>query len=302
MRFAANRQFLILLSQVVFIIILALYCYIKYGKEVHQKNTVKPVLIAIGNSFGFLILFMTLGYSIVAIPRHVLKMIITASSVREEMAQLDTIAHQKNELLIILENEYKLFKGLKENYTGNKQIEKWLNIGVKYFDSTIMSQFSSGIDSYYDEEMIKTTLKKITASMVRMKIKDIDWTNDAYRQLIRKEEEIKAKEAYYRKTQDTRQLYRRNWIIRGLFIFVLLMSLITMAIEVVIPFQRKFEFNIYKFFSKHINDYVVYYFYILIIIYLIVLFQYANMRIEIKYLYRLRIHDTNYGSLIFYIM
>lgn len=288
--------------QVVFICILAMYCYVKYGKEQGTKNTIKPVLVAIGNSFGFLILFMTLGYSIVALPRHALNMVITKSSVEKDVEELESITLQKQELLIILENEYKLFNCLKETYKGNAHIEKWLGIGMRYFDEKIMAKFSSGLDSYYDEEMVKTTMAKITASMVRMKIKDIDWTNDAYKQLNKREEEINATGAFYRQYKDTSKLSRRNWAIRSLFLFVLLMSLVTISAEVVIPFQRKFNFNVYHFFSKHINEYVVYYFYILVIIYLIVLFQYANMRIDIKYLYRLRVRDTNYGSLIFYIM
>lgn len=281
--------------------IVAIYCYYKLNKQHKTISMVESTLIALGNAFGFLIIFLAIGYSLVAIPRDTIKKTFTRKGVTQQMSRLDLLNAKKQELLIILENKYKLFKGIKEGYQGDERIEKWLDIGMAKMDQGIIAAFGSGMTSYYDEGAVNHALKNLTKKKVIKMVREIDWTNDSYKQTEKEEAQIKKTEIYYRKNRGSRKLKIFNWTIRICFILLLLLSLFTLAIEVSIPFQRKFKFNIYQEISKVTGEYAVYYFYLIIILYLVVLFNYANVQLELKYFYRLRKKGTDIGSILFYI-
>lgn len=402
-RFAIGRQLLVMIIQAIVVLLLAFYVYNKVKGTVNHQNVFHSTLltlVAIGNAFGFLIIFIAIGYSIVAIPRDIIGKSYTRNLVTREMAKLDTITAKRQELLIILENQYKTFKGIKETYNGDPEIEKWLKIGMEKLDQGIISKFTSEMNSFYDEAAIKHAMKGLTKRKVISLVKEIDWTNDSYLQLEHKEDSIKKRETYYRQNMGTKKLKRYNLCIRLFFFFFLFFSLFVLALEFCIPFEEKYKFSVYKSLSgtakedeakekangerlledieirtrdyqesndkqdkpeeyqpkqtelpvqeqpenteeptqeqpekteepnkpnpeetstpdeseskdqfkesvtskSSIRENFVYYFYIIIIFYLVILFQYANMQIELKYLYRLRKKGTNYGSIMFYLM
>ena len=293
---AFKKFFLILIIQ-----FLILSCFIIYLNKKHNRIEIYGILIALANSFGFFLIILALGYSLVALPRKIKNLRITSGHIFQKRIKLELISKKKDEYLILLENVYKLLYNLAikcEKKNGLFKID--LNQIKDLMDQNIIKNFQSGLDDYYDEEMITTTYNNLTKKFLKKKIKELKKNNIKFQKLKQKEKSINEYIKYYQKYKSTLRLKLRNLLIMILFIKSVIFSIISFLIEVLIPFQTKYNFNIYNLSSKIIGEKITYVIFVYFMFYLVICVIFSVMKIEIGTFYWLQKKNTSYSSLIFY--
>ena len=100
---------LTLLIMFAIFLVFLVYLMIKY------KNVdLYPILLALANSFGVFLIIFSLGYSLVSWPRFIYKKMYTENNVARQMNHIEKLIEKKEEIITMLENNYRLFFNCKK--------------------------------------------------------------------------------------------------------------------------------------------------------------------------------------------
>lgn len=97
----------LLIMLAVFLVFLV-YLMIKY-KDVELYS----ILLALANSFGVFLIIFSLGYSLVSWPRFIYKKLYTEKNVAKKMNYIEKMIEKKEEIITVLENNYRLLYNCK---------------------------------------------------------------------------------------------------------------------------------------------------------------------------------------------
>jgi hypothetical protein len=123
LKYALQRFFLIIIIQVFILGIFVIYLYRK-----HTRFEILAILIALANSFGFFLVILALGYSLVAIPRKIKNSIINEKHLNEKLIKLERIEKIKKETMIIIENNYKLLYHIAVKFSKENPFKQKIEI------------------------------------------------------------------------------------------------------------------------------------------------------------------------------
>ena len=276
--------------------------FVFYLHRKHNTIEIFGILIALANSFGFILIILALGYSLVALPRKIKNLRIIPQYISQKLIKLELISKKKDEYLIILENVYKLLYNLdkkcKEKKVNSFKID--LQKIKDLMDQRIIKNFQTGLEDSYDEEIIASTYNTLTKKFLKKKIKELKINNTKFLRLIEKEKKINKYIIYYQKYQKTFRLKIINFFIMIFFFLSVIFSTVSFFIEVIIPFQAKYSFNIYNLTSEVIGDKFTYILFVFLMFYIIICVIFSIMKIELGSIYFLQKSNTSYSSLIFY--
>ena len=111
-KYALKMMALTLLIMFAVFLVFLVYLMVKY-KDVDLY----PILLALANSFGVFLIIFSLGYSLVSWPRYIYKKMYTENNVAKKMNHIEKLIEKKEEIITLLENNYRLFFNCKKRNT-----------------------------------------------------------------------------------------------------------------------------------------------------------------------------------------
>lgn len=278
-----KRQCLVWLVQFVLIGSLLIYLYYKFG-----DFRFFPVLFAVNNSFGFLIIIVSLGYSLVSIPRHLKHMILDVPRIDETRDQINELTALNAELLIPIELEYKkAFHLIRHSTDIDDHTKKLLNERMLPEVLSILP----ALDTEFDSESLKK----------KPSVESLDSLNLKFLINSRKLRELKERVSYFEISKHTFKFKLRNFIVYNLMTNAVVFGAVVLFLEIFIPFEEKYNFNLFQYIAGKTSMSFAFMNSLNFIIYLIICVFYANLKIRIGTSYSLEKNLTSISAAVFFV-
>ena len=168
-KYAIKMMVITILAMVAVFLVFLVYVMIKY-----KNIQLYPILLALANSFGVFLIIFSLGYSLVSLPRFIYKKLYTEKNVALKMNYIEKMIEKKEEIVTILENNYRLLFNCKKR-NQDESLQDFYEKAVENFSLEVIEDLSFPLDQVFDKEVINSFLAKASKNMLLKKMQE---TND----------------------------------------------------------------------------------------------------------------------------
>ena len=168
-KYAIKMMVITILAMVAVFLVFLVYVMIKY-----KNIQLYPILLALANSFGVFLIIFSLGYSLVSWPRFIYKKLYTEKNVALKMNYIEKMIEKKEEIVTILENNYRLLFNCKKR-NQDESLQDFYEKAVENFSLEVIEDLSFPLDQVFDKEVINSFLAKASKNMLLKKMQE---TND----------------------------------------------------------------------------------------------------------------------------
>lgn len=262
---------------------LLFYLYKSYG-----NFRFFAVLVALNNSFGFLIIMTSLGYSLVSLPRTLKGRVLGPERVERLRAHIHSMTSLHTELLIPIELEYK-----KAFYFVKKEAET-TEEARRVISERMLPEVISSLPPL-ETETDPEELKKGPSPDA------LDNLNLRFLLSSRKLHEMKSEVTYYEMYKNTLKFKIWNFVLSNLHINSIVFGTVVFALEVLIPFEQQFGFNLFNLVAKKTSLFFAFTNILQFIAYLIFCVIYANVKVRLGASFSLEKKLTSISAAVFFI-
>ncbi len=126
------------------------------------------ILVALANSWGMFLIIISLGFSLIRFPKTIFKQILTENRVDNLNSEIIIVNKELDEVMITLENNYRVIFNLLAKYKEQDQFRIKLEECAVLIEENISNCFEESLNSPYDEKYIQKIINS-SKKMNRLK-------------------------------------------------------------------------------------------------------------------------------------